>query len=146
MRGGVVGVPGCGHVRGRRGHVGAVAEPGGQGNPDHVVGSVADDDCELAARIADLCGGGVDRYRGQELSVIDLDDFDCQSVGPAVVLGECCRSSAHCGGAIGWGGAGAAVLVGPSVQFDSRMVVMSQIKIFSPQICLDSWIVGSRAG
>ena len=30
------------------------------------------------------------------------------------------------------------MLVGPSVQFDSRMVVMSQIKIFSPMIIFAS--------
>ena len=35
-------------------------------------------------------------------------------------------------------GAGPAVLVGSSVQFDSRMVVMSQIKILSPMIIFAS--------
>jgi hypothetical protein len=100
--------------------------------------------------------------------VIDFDDLDGQSVGPAVALGERRRSSAH-HGAIRRDGAGPAAFVGPSGQFDSRMVVISQIKILSPmiifasarvpppgcyakhpagyrQICLDSSIVGPRAG
>jgi hypothetical protein len=35
-------------------------------------------------------------------------------------------------------GAGPGAFVGPSVQFDSRMVVMSQIKILSPMIIIAS--------
>ena len=61
LHGRVIGVTSRGHVGGGRGQFGTVAEPRGQSDPDGVVGAVAHDDCEFAARIADSRGRGVHR-------------------------------------------------------------------------------------
>jgi hypothetical protein len=62
-----------------------------------VVGTVAYDDRELAARITDPRVRGVHCRRSQQRGVVDLDDLDGHSIDPAVAFVEVGRSSVDLG-------------------------------------------------